>query len=67
MARSWLVTLFLGAPLLLPPLPARAATVVAADSVLCDLVRTLADGLITVWSGAAFLSAGQLFRPRGAG
>jgi len=44
----WLATLLLGAALLLPPPPARAATVVAADGVLCDLTRTLADGLITV-------------------
>jgi zinc/manganese transport system substrate-binding protein len=38
----------LAAALLLPPPPAQAATVVAADGVLCDLTRTLADGLITV-------------------
>lgn len=48
LSRPWLATFLLGAALLLPPPPARAATVVAADGVLCDLSRTLADGLITV-------------------
>ena len=47
-SRPWLATLLLGAALLLPPPPAQAATVIAADGVLCDLTRTLADGLITV-------------------
>ena len=47
-SRPWLAPLLLGAALLLPPPPARAATVVAADGVLCDLTRTLAEGLITV-------------------
>ena len=47
-SRPWLAQLILAAALLLPPPPAQAATVVAADGVLCDLTRTLADGLITV-------------------
>ena len=48
LSRPWLAPLLLGVALLLPPAPAQAATVVAADGVLCDLTRTLADGLITV-------------------
>ncbi len=40
--------LLIGAGLLLTPGSARAATVVAADGVLCDLSRTLADGLLPV-------------------
>jgi len=47
-SRPWLAPLLLGVALLLPPPPAQAATVVAADGVLCDLTRTLAQGLITV-------------------
>ena len=48
LSRPWLAPLLLGVALLLPPAPAQAATVVAADGVLCDLTRTLAQGLIKV-------------------
>jgi zinc/manganese transport system substrate-binding protein len=47
-SKPWLAPLLLGVALLLPPAPAQAATVVAADGVLCDLTRTLAQGLIKV-------------------